>query len=56
MKSNSNQIEKIIIKKAKELGASLAGIATVAALKAVGCKNSIHRYNFEWGASCTNHG
>jgi len=34
MKSYSYQIEKTIIEKAKEIGASLAGIATVAALKA----------------------
>lgn len=34
MKSDGNAIEKTIIEKAKELGASLAGIATVADLKA----------------------
>jgi len=33
MKSNGKNIEKIIIEKAKELGASLAGIATIADLK-----------------------
>ena len=34
MKSESNQIEKTIVEKAKELGASLAGIASIADLKA----------------------
>ena len=34
MKSGGNKIEKKIIEKAKELGASLAGIATVDDLKA----------------------
>jgi len=34
MKSNGNKVEKIIIEKAKELGASLVGIATVEDLKA----------------------
>ena len=34
MKSDGNEIEKTIVEKAKELGASLAGIATVADLKA----------------------
>lgn len=34
MKSESNKIEKTIVEKAKELGASLAGIATVDDLKA----------------------
>jgi len=34
MKSDSDKIEKIIVEKAKELGASLAGIASVADLKA----------------------
>jgi epoxyqueuosine reductase len=34
MKSKGNKVEKIIIEKAKELGASLAGIATVEDLKA----------------------
>jgi epoxyqueuosine reductase len=34
MKSDSNKIEKTIVEKAKELGASLAGIATVGDLKA----------------------
>ena len=34
MKFNGYQIEKTILEKAKEMGASLAGIATVAALKA----------------------
>ena len=34
MKNNGNGIEKTIVEKAKELGASLAGIATVADLKA----------------------
>ena len=34
MKSEGNKIEKTIVEKAKELGASLAGIATVDDLKA----------------------
>jgi epoxyqueuosine reductase len=34
MKTNGNGIEKTIVEKARELGASLAGIATVADLKA----------------------
>ncbi len=34
MKSDGNEIEKTIVEKAKELGASLAGIATVDDLKA----------------------
>jgi epoxyqueuosine reductase len=34
MKSDSNKIEKIIVEKAKELGASLAGIARIEDLKA----------------------
>ena len=34
MKSTSNNIEKTIVEKAKELGASLAGIASIDALKA----------------------
>jgi len=34
MKNNGNGIEKTIVEKAKELGASLAGIATIADLKA----------------------
>ncbi len=34
MKSDGNEIEKIIVEKAKEVGASLAGIATVDDLKA----------------------
>jgi len=34
MKSDSNKIEKTIVEKAKELGASLAGIATIDDLKA----------------------
>ena len=33
MKSNGKEIEKAIVEKAKALGASLAGIATVADLK-----------------------
>ena len=34
MKSDGNEIEKTIVQKAKELGASLAGIATLDDLKA----------------------
>ncbi len=34
MKSDGDKVEKIIVEKAKEMGASLAGIATVADLKA----------------------
>lgn len=34
MKSDDNKIEKTIVEKAKELGASLAGIATIESLKA----------------------
>jgi epoxyqueuosine reductase len=34
MKSDGNKIEKTIVEKAKELGASLAGIASIADLKA----------------------
>ncbi len=34
MKSDGNEIEKTIVEKAKELGASLAGIATVEDMKA----------------------
>ncbi len=34
MKSNANKIEKTIVEKAKELGASLAGIASIDDLKA----------------------
>jgi len=34
MKSDSNKIEKTIVEKAKELGASLAGIASIEDLKA----------------------
>jgi len=34
MNSETNKIEKTIVDKAKELGASLAGIATIADLKA----------------------
>jgi len=34
MKSEGNKIEKTILEKAKELGASLAGIATIEDLKA----------------------
>ncbi|GAH15015.1 unnamed protein product, partial [marine sediment metagenome] len=34
MKSEGNKIERTIVEKAKEMGASLAGIATIADLKA----------------------